>query len=77
MMNKVSTNSGLSKTKLKPNKACPNSVLGTNSSFPQPNAVTVVYTAIYIKKTLNYKLRKDLETYKSKQLDSIFIEVNL
>ena len=34
-------------------------------------------TAIYIKKGLNYKLRKDLEIYKSKQLESTFIEVNL
>ena len=34
-------------------------------------------TAIYIKKGLNYKLRKDFEIYKSKQLESTFIEVNL
>ena len=34
-------------------------------------------TAIYIKKGLNYKLRKDLEIYKSKQAVSIFIAVNL
>ena len=33
--------------------------------------------AIYIKKGLNYKLRKDPEIYKSKQLESTFIEANL
>ena len=31
--------------------------------------------AIYIKKTLNYKLRKDLITYKPNQLESTFTEV--
>ena len=34
-------------------------------------------TGISIKKDLNYKLRKDLGIYKSKQFESIFIEVNL
>ena len=34
-------------------------------------------TAIYIKKGLNYKLRKDLEICKSKQLESTLIEINL
>ena len=34
-------------------------------------------TAISTKKGLNYKLRKDLGIYKSKQFESIFIEVNL
>ena len=32
-------------------------------------------TAIYIRKTLNYKLRKDLIIYKPNQLDSTFIEI--
>ena len=34
-------------------------------------------TAIYTKTGLNYKLSKYLEKYKSKQLDSTVIEVNL
>ena len=34
-----------------------------------------VGTAIYIKKSLNYKLRKDLITYKPNQLESTFIEI--
>ena len=32
-------------------------------------------TAIYIKKTLNYKLRKDLIIYKPNQLESTFVEI--
>ena len=32
-------------------------------------------TAIYIKKSLNYKLRKDLVTYKPNQLEFTFIEI--
>ena len=34
-------------------------------------------TVIYIKKSLNHKLRKHLEIYNSKQLESTFTEVNL
>ena len=34
-------------------------------------------TAIYIKKYLNCKLRKDFKIYKSKQLEYTFIEANL
>ena len=40
-----------------------------------PTESTKGGTAIYIKKTLNYKLRKDLIIYKPNQLESTFIEV--
>ena len=32
-------------------------------------------TLLYIKQGINYKLRKDLQIYKSKELESTFIEV--
>ena len=32
-------------------------------------------TFLYVKKGINYKLRKDLQIYNSKQLESTFIEV--
>ena len=68
----------VSKTKLRLNKAPLNSVIipGYNFKFTATECSSGG-TAIYIKKGLNYKLRKDLEIYKSKQLDLIFIEVNL
>ena len=39
--------------------------------------MTCFFCEGYIKKGLNYKLRKDLEIYKSKQLESTFIDINL
>ena len=32
-------------------------------------------TLLYIKQGINYKLRKDLQVYKSKELESTFVEV--
>ena len=32
-------------------------------------------TRLYIKQRINYKLRKDLQIYKSKELESMFVEV--
>ena len=56
------------------NKAPLNSVIipGYNFEFTATEC-SGGSTAIYIKKGLNYKLRKDLEIYKSKQLESTFI----
>ena len=69
---------GVSETKLRLNKAPLSSVVipGYNFKFTAAECSNSG-TAIYIKKGLNYKLRKDLEIYKSKQLESMFIEVNL
>ena len=69
---------GVSETKLRLNKAPLNSVIipGHNFEFTATECSNGG-RAIYIKKGLNYKLRKDLEIYKSKQLESMFIEVNL
>ena len=69
---------GVSETKLRLNKAPLNSVItpGYNFEFTATECSNGG-TAIYIKKGLNYKLKKDLEIYKSKQLESTFIEVNL
>ena len=69
---------GVSETKLRCNKVPFNSVVILGFSFE----VTAVEcsnggTAIYIKKHLNYKIRKDLETCKWIQLKSTFTEVNL
>ena len=67
---------GVSETKLRLNKAPLNSIIipGYNFEFTA-NECSNGGTAIYIKKGLNYKLRKDLEIYKSKQLESTFVEV--
>ena len=67
---------GVSETKLRLNKAPLNSVIipGYNFEFTATEWSNGG-TAIYIKKGLNYKLRKDLEIYKSKQLESTFVEV--
>ena len=59
---------GVSETKLRLNKA------PLNFEFTATECNNGG-TAIYIKKGLNYKLRKDLEIYKSKQLESTFVEV--
>ena len=69
---------GVSETKLRLKKAALNSVIipGYNFEFTATEWSNSG-TAIYIKKGLNYKPRKDLEVYKSKQLESTFIEVNL
>ena len=69
---------GVSETKLRLKKAALNSVIipGYNFEFTATEWSNRG-TAIYIKKGLNYKPRKDLEVYKSKQLESTFIEVNL
>ena len=69
---------GVSETKLRLNKAPLNSVIipGYNFEFTATEC-SDGDTTIYIKKGLNYKLRKDLEIYKSKQAVSIFIAVNL
>ena len=69
---------GVSETKLRLNKAPLNSVIipGYNFEFTATEC-SDGDTTIYIKKGLNYKLRKDLEIYKSKQLEPMFIEVNL
>ena len=67
---------GVSETKLRLNKAPLNSVIipGYNFEFTATECSNGG-TTIYIKKGLNYKLRKDLEIYKSKQLESTFVEV--
>ena len=67
---------GVSETKLRLNTAPLNSVIipGYNFEFTATQSSNGG-TAIYIKKGLNYKLRKDLEIYKSKQLESTFVEV--
>ena len=67
---------GVSETKLRLNKAPLNSVIipGYNFEFTATEC-SDGGTTIYIKKGLNYKLRKDLEIYKSKQLESTFVEV--
>ena len=69
---------GVSETKLRLKKAALNSVIipGYNFEFTATEC-SDGDTTIYIKKGLNYKLRKDLEIYKSKQAVSIFIAVNL
>ena len=61
---------GVSETKLSLNKASLNSVIlpGYNFEFTATECSSGG-TAIYINKSLNYKLRKDLEIYKSKQLE--------
>ena len=63
---------------MKLNKAPLNSVIipGYNFEFTATECSSGA-TAICIKKGLNYKLRKDLEIYKSKQLESAFTEINL
>ena len=68
----------VSKTNLRLTKAPLNSVKipGYNFEFTATE-YSNGGTAIYLKKSLNYKLRKDLGIYKSKQLESTFIEVNL
>ena len=68
----------VTETKLRLNKAPLNSVIipGFNFEFTATECSSSG-TAVYIKKGLNYKLRKDLEIYKSKQLESTFIDVNL
>ena len=65
---------GVSETKLRLNKAPFNSAIipGYNLEFTATECISSG-TAIYIKKGLNYKLRKDLEIYKSKQLEPTFI----
>ena len=69
---------GVSETKFRLNRSPLISIIipGYNFEFTSTECSNGG-TAIYIKKGLNYKLRKDLEIYKSKQLESTFIEVNL
>ena len=69
---------GVSKTKLRLNKAPLNYVVipGYNFEFTATECSNGD-AAIYVRKGLKYKLRKDLEIYKSKQLQSTFIKVNL
>ena len=61
---------GVHETKLRLNKASLNSVIlpGYNFEFTATECSSGG-TAIYINKSLNYKLRKDLEICKSKQLE--------
>ena len=68
---------GVSETKLRLNKAPLNSVKipGYNFEFTTTECSNVG-TDTPIKKGLNYKVRKDLEIYKPKQLESMFIELN-
>ena len=67
----------ISKSQLKLNKINLNSVLfipGYNFEFT-PTECNNGGTAICIEKGLNYKLRNDLQIYKSKELESTFIEI--
>ena len=69
---------GVSETKLRLNKAPLNSVIIPGYKFKfTATECSNGGTATHIKKGLNYKPRKDLEIYKSKQLESTFIEANL
>ena len=69
---------GVSETKLRLNKAPLNSVIIPWYNFKfTATECSNGGAAIYIKKDLNYKLRKDLEICKSNYLESTFIEVNL
>ena len=69
---------GVGETKLRLNKAPLKSFIITGYNFKfTATECSSGGTAIYIKKVLNHKLRKDLEIHKSKQLESTFIEVNL
>ena len=49
-------------------------LLGYNIEYTQ-NECNNGRTLLYVKKGINYKLRKDLQIYKSKQLESTFVEV--
>ena len=40
-----------------------------------PNESSNGVTLLYIKQGINYKLRKDLQIYKAKELESTFVEV--
>ena len=66
----------ISESRLKLNKFNLNSVQipGYNFEFT-PTESNNGGTAIYIKKRLNYKLRNDLQIFKSKELESTFIEI--
>ena len=67
---------GISESRLKMNKINLNSVQipGYNFEFT-PTECNNGGTALYIKKGLHYKLRNDLQIYKSKELESTFIEI--
>ena len=67
---------GISECRPKLNKTPLNSVQipGSNSEFT-PTVCNNGGTVLYIKKGLNYKLRNDIQIYKSKQLESTFIEI--
>ena len=67
---------GITEFRLRINKLPLNPIQLPDYNFEStPTESTKGGTAIYIKKTLNYKLRKDLIIYKPNQLESTFIEV--
>ena len=67
---------GISETRLKLNRNSlnPISMPGYNIEHT-PTESSNGGTLLYIKQGINYKLRKDLQIYKSKELESTFIEV--
>ena len=67
---------GISKSRLKLNKINLNSVQipGYNCEFT-PTECNNGATATYIKKELNYKPRNDLQIYRSRELESTFMEI--
>ena len=67
---------GISEGRLKLNKTPLNSVQIPGSNFEfTPTVCNNGGTALHIKNGLNYKLRNDIQIYKSKQLESTFIEI--
>ena len=67
---------GISETRLKLNRNSlnPISMPGYNIEHT-PTESSNGGTLLYIKQGINYKLRKDLQIYKSKELESTFVEV--
>ena len=67
---------GISETclKLNRNSLNPISMPGYNIEHT-PTESSNGGTMLYIKQGINYKLRKDLQIYKSKELESTFVEV--
>ena len=67
---------GIFETRLKLNRNSLNSISvpGYNIEYTTTESGNG-RTLLYIKQGINYKLRKELQIYKSKELESIFVEV--
>ena len=66
---------GISETRIKQNKTTSSNIQIPNYTIEQcPTESSTGGTLLYIKKDIIYKVRNDLKIYKSKELESIFIE---